>query len=290
MTNTMKKIYFAPTPWADSKTILDDYKLQTPNSDGIWEDLVGVDDLEEAEYIIIQDSSIIKNKLSIYPKEKLIYFSREALDKNSIKEYPEDKFTHFSFWNGTGYLFTKWMYRKQGYGGTSKSYSELKNESIPKKTKELCCILSDTEVCDGHTLRKKFTKEFLDKHKFDLYGKIKFSNSVLVNNDKFNTLINYKYCLGFDNQDYIDNFFGTQFTDSILAECCPIFWCGTDLSKHFPENSYIQINIKNPNEIERILDILKNDDFEKRIPAIKEAKRLLLDKYNIWPTIKSIIK
>jgi len=166
----------------------------------------------------------------------------------------------------------------------------LKSESIAPKTKKLCSILSDKEMCDGHRLRKEFTKKFLEKHNFDLYGEVKFHNSELQNNDKFSTLKDYKYCLGFDNQDTIDNFFGTQFTDSILAECCPIFWCGTDLSKHFPEGSFIQIDIKKEGEIERVIELLENDDFEKRIPAIKEAKRLLLEKYNVWPTIKSIVK
>lgn len=286
----MKKVCFAPTEWARSEFMLADYKLQTPNNDGVWEDLIGVSDYKDADYIVIQDNTTIKNELDLYPKEKLIYFSREALDGYSIKNYPDDKFTHFSYWNNTGYLFTRWIYQKQGYGGTKKTYSQLKNEVLPKKEKSLCCILSDKEMCDGHVMRKKFTKDFLQKYNFDLYGEVNFRNSELVDNDKNNTLVQYKYCLGFDNQDKIDNFFGTQFTDAILAECCPIFWCGTDLSKHFPEGSFIQLDIRKENEIERIIEIIENDDFEKRIPAIKEAKRLLLDKYNVWPTIKSIVK
>ena len=131
---------------------------------------------------------------------------------------------------------------------------------------------------------------FLSKSDLELYGEVNFRTHQLPDNDKFSTLKDYKYCLGFDNQDTIDNFFGTQFTDALLAECCPIFWCGTDLSKHFPEGSFIQIDIRKEGEIERVLELLKNDDFEKRIPAIKEAKRLLLNKYNVWPTIKSIVK
>lgn len=286
----MKKICFAPTQWASSEVMLEDYKLQTPNNDGVWEDLIGVANYEEADYIVIQDNTIIKPNLNSFPKEKLLYFSREALDNFSIRQYPEDKFTHFSYWDNTGYLFTKWIYKRQGYGGTSKTYSELINENLVTKNKQLCCILSNKEMCEGHTLRKKFTKELLTKYEFDLYGSVSFRNSNLVDNDKNKTLVNYKYCLGFDNQDNIDNFFGTQFTDAILAECCPIFWCGTDLSKHFPDGSYIQIDIKKENETDRIIEILKNDNFEKRIPAIKEAKKLLLNKYNVWPTIKSIIK
>ena len=286
----MKKVYFAPTSWADSKTLLDDYKIQTPNSLGIWEDLQGTSDLEEADIVVIQDNTTEKHKLDKFSKEQLIYFSREALDLRSINDYSPNRYTHFSYWNNTGYLFTRWVYQKQGYGGTTKSYDELMSETLSDKKNNICCILSDKEMCEGHKLRKKFTREFLSKSDLDLFGTVSFRTHTLENNDKYNTLKNYKYCLGFDNQDTIDNFFGTQFTDALLAECCPIFWCGTNLSNHFPEGSFIQMDIRKEGEVDRILELLKNDDFEKRIPAIKEAKNLLLNKYNVWPTIKSIIK
>lgn len=286
----MKKVYFAPTDWATSTVLLDEYRYQTPENKGIWEDLQGTDKLDEADYVIIQDFTNEKSKLNNFRKEQLIYFSREALDTHSINNYPSEEYTHFSYWNGTGYLFTRWIYKKQGYGGTTKDYDQLMSETLPKKNKDICCILSDKEMNEGHRLRKKFTENFLSKHSLDLYGGVRFANKTLPGNDKFKTLIDYKYCLGYDNQDNIKDFFGTQFTDSILAECCPIFWCGADLSKHFPDGSFIQIDIRKENEVERIIDLIKNDDFEKRIPAIKEAKNLLLNKYNVWPTIKSIVK
>jgi hypothetical protein len=127
------------------------------------------------------------------------------------------------------------------------------------------------------------------KYKLDLFGSVSFANGSMLNNDKFNTLKDYKYCLGFDNQDHIDNFFGTQFTDTILAECVPIFWCGTDLSKHFTDKSFIQFNARDNNEIDRIINIIKNDNYEERTSSVKESKDLLLDKYNLWPTLKKII-
>ena len=226
----MKKVYFAATDWATSQKLLEDYKYQTPNNLGIWEDLQGTSNIDEADIIIIQDYTKEKDKLGRFSKEQLIYFSREALDRQSIKNYPGDKYTHFSYWNNTGYLFTRWVYRKQGYGGTSKDYDELMSYQENSKTKGVCCILSDKEMCEGHSLRKNFAKDFLSKSDLHLYGEVNFRTHQLPDNDKYSTLKDYKYCLGFDNQDNIDNFFGTQFTDALLADCCPIFWCGTDLS------------------------------------------------------------
>jgi hypothetical protein len=142
---------------------------------------------------------------------------------------------------------------------------------------------------EGHGLRKDFTKKFLNKYHFDLYGSVSFRNSAIPNNDKIEALKPYKYCLGFDNQDFIDDFFGTQFTDSILSWTIPIFWCGTDLSKYFPKNSFIQFDARKDTEIDRIIDIIKNDDYNSRISDLEEARDLILNKYNFWPTIKRVI-
>ena len=76
--------------------------------------------------------------------------------------------------------------------------------------------------------------------------------------DITNALKDYKYCLGFDNQDFIKDFFGTQLSDTLLSWTVPIFWCGTDLSRYLPEGSYIQFNAREESEIDRIIEIIKN--------------------------------
>ena len=123
----------------------------------------------------------------------------------------------------------------------------------------------------------------------DLYGSINFKNCTLPDNDKFYALHNYKYCLSFDNQDHIGNFFGTQFTDSILYWTVPIYWGGANLDKFFPKDSFIQMDIRKQNEKERIVELLQNESYEKRLPALAEARDLILNKYNMWPIINNVI-
>ncbi len=123
----------------------------------------------------------------------------------------------------------------------------------------------------------------------DIYGSVLCSNKTLENNDKRNGLINYNYHLAFDNQDTIKDFFGTQFTDALLMWTVPIFWGGGDGDKYFPEGSYETFNVDDPYEIDRIVDIVESGDYLSRLPAIKEARELILNKYNMWPTIKNAI-
>ena len=142
---------------------------------------------------------------------------------------------------------------------------------------------------EGHEIRKRFAEKFMKKHPLDLYGSVSFRNSDIPNNDKILALKDYKYCLGFDNQDFIKDFFGTQLSDTLLAWTVPIFWCGTDLSRYLPEGSFIQFNAREESEIDRIIDIIKNDDYDARLPKIKEARDMILNQYNFWPTIRKVI-
>lgn len=291
----MRKFYFAPTPWAHSKDVLEDYRFQTPNNSGIWEDIQATTNIDEAEFLVIQDECRDEGVLRKFGPKKRLYFNREALSTHLKNQYPSSEYNRFSFWDGTGYLPTRWWYgtnvsaSAQGYGGITLTYDDLIKENPYKKTKELCCILSDKTMNEGHQLRKDFTKKFLNKYSFDLYGSVSFKNSEIPNNDKIKALKDYKYCLGFDNQDFINDFFGTQFTDSILSWTVPIFWCGTDLRKYFPEGSFIQFDARKETEIDRIIDVISNDDYSKRLPALTEARNLILNKFNFWPTIKSVI-
>lgn len=291
----MKKIYFAPTPWASSSNVLEDYRHQTPQNSGNWEDVIAVTNPDEADYLIIQDETSDSSLLSKFEPKKRLYFNREALSTGILNRINKDEYNIFSFWDGSGYLPIRWWYgtnvgaSSQGYGGITKTYDELSTLEPYQKTKKLCCILSDKVMNEGHGIRKNFAEKYVNKYPLDLYGSVSFKNSTIPNNDKILALKDYKYCLGFDNQDFIKDFFGTQFSDTILAWSIPIFWCGTDLRRYFPEGSFIQFDARNPEEIDRIHQIVENDDYESRLPALKEARNLILNKYNFWPTIKKVI-
>jgi len=96
--------------------------------------------------------------------------------------------------------------------------------------------------------------------------------------------------LCFDNQDTIRDFFGTQFTDAVLSWTVPIYWGGADLQKYFPSKSFIKIDIKNPHEINRVIEMLRNEDYKERVEALTEARDLILNKYNLWSTISDIVE
>ena len=285
------KIYFAPNWGLSPEQMLIDYKKQSPNELGIWKNIESTTNINEAEYLIIQDScdSVLLNK---FPKDKRLYFSREAMDSESHKKYTNDIVNKFSYWDDSGYLWTKWAYPGT-LGGVNKTLDELISEDETRSTKDklISCIQSNKQTTSGHKLRWNFLDKFMKEkpNVLDLFGTIEFNNKELKNNDKYHGLAEYKYSLAFDNQNIIKNFAGSQITDSILYYTVPIYWGGCDLGKFFPDGSYISMDIEKEGEIDRIHDLIINDDYKARLPALKEARNLILHKYNMWPMLHEII-
>jgi hypothetical protein len=183
-------------------------------------------------------------------------------------------------------------------GGISTSYDELCDYRASKKG-QMLCVQSNKRILPGHRLRIEFLRKFCQRspESFDLCGGIisdeefrEFSNlKHLVANNKFLTSAPYKYCLAFDNGAY-PNYFGTQFTDALLSWCIPVYWGAPNIGDFFPEDSYISFDVTNPDEIERIVEIISDpDDYSRRLPSLEIARNLVLNKYNIWDTIDEVV-
>ena len=275
--------------WGDSPEVLyETMRLQTPDNAGKWKDMEATLDISEADYYIVQDYT----DAQIPDNSKVYYFSREVPGGGRIDEIPGAK--KFSYLDDSSYLYTKWMYPGK-LAGVKLSYDSLMSQPPPNKSGELLCIQSDKYFLDGHRKRVNFIKQFIGDYRdeIDIYGSVRILLSYYGSGenyvqDKFQKLKDYKYCLAFDNGQY-NNYFGTQFTDAILSWAVPVYWGAPNISEFFPKDSYISFDATNFDETHRIMDIIDNDDYEKRLPAIKKARDLILTKFNIWPTIYEAI-
>ena len=299
----MIKAYFMPA-WGDSpEVILDTLKLQTPSNSGQWKDLIGVSNIADADCFIIQDytdKEHIKFLESKNMLDKAFYFAREVPGGGPMEEYEGIK--KFSYLDKNSYLYTKWAYPRSISGGTGQTYDDLVNFEAPNKTKSLICVQSNKMFLEGHRVRVKFIREFCEytPDDLDLFGSImknpyftalpSCNNAPkMVDDDKFKTMQEYKYCLAFDNGQY-ENYFGTQFTDAILSWTVPIYWGAPNIADFFPEGSYISFDARNYDEIDRILEVIEDEsDYQSRLPALREARELILNKYNAWDTIHEAI-
>lgn len=272
----MIKIYFTSNWGISSDQILDYFKRQTPNSDGRWNNVVAVKSQIDADYIIVQDGSTEP----ITNMKKVIFFGREPAHVKLHNWNSKGCYKSYHHELGTCWLPVTWW--------VGLSYNELKN-TIYEKSKNFSIIDSGKASLDGHRNRLNIVNSYISKYRssVDLYGRI--SGNILPPRDKSLGLLDYRYNLAIENGS-TDFYFSEKITDAILCDTMPIYWGCKKISRFLPKGSYYPIDIYDKNAVDKIHEIINSDYREQNLGPLKEAKQLILDKYNIWPTIKSSIQ
>lgn len=137
-----------------------------------------------------------------------------------------------------------------------------------------------------HYLRYRMV-DYLSKHLDDLdwYG------WGVKNLDlKYEALSPYRYHIAAEN--YIaENHWTDKISDPILGLCLTFYAGDPALGCLLPPESFIPIPIDDPPRALRIIrEAIANNEYEKRLPAIREARRLVVERYNFYAEIASLIR
>jgi hypothetical protein len=96
---------------------------------------------------------------------------------------------------------------------------------------------------------------------------------------KEDVLEKYRYSVEVDVGE-TRNYFSERVFDSLLMWCMPLCWGSTNIEEYLPKNSFRYIDIYGGGG--DILEIIKTDVRERNLDAIREARNLLLNKYQIF--------
>jgi len=272
-----KKIYFSEY-YKSSSDITKLFSKQCPHGIATWNNLIAVDTQHESDYVIIQDKTkdIIKNK------NKVIFFGREPKHvPGGYREWNDTCFIKKHHEWGDFWLPQTWW--------VDIPYNDLV-ELDHKKTKNLSVIDSGKLVTKDHKFRLDLINGLRSKYPndIDIWGKI--NGNLLPDRDKQKGLLDYKYYLSIEN-GRTNNYFSEKLCDAILCLCMPIYWGCKKIHEFLPNGSYYLIDDTKPVEqiIDEIINISKSDYREKNIENLKLARNMILEKYNIWPTIESLV-
>ena len=286
------------------------YSPLTPNSKGIWKNLIAVTNINDADWVIIIDDIHPKqlNEILNFDKNKVICIPREPQRKNP--NYLKYSFKYSNTYKNFFHCWTSIM-------SIQKNYDQLLAfNKIPLKNKLCSTITSGLNQNTGiYKTRVEFIKklskqkQFLDK--IDIFGynwrkselgemyKGTFGgynkgtcshiDNLLQNTTKWDGLEHYSYSIAIENS-CIKNYFSEKFTDCILAWTIPIYYGCPNIDKYFPKDCYYWLDITSSNCFEELEKIINTPITEKQINAIEEARELILNKYNAWDVIHSIIK
>lgn len=295
----MKKVAFVGNSETPEK-LLELFRKMTPGNSGIWKNLQGVASYKEADYFAVIDwlppnLGIDESKcvfLGAHPETMQAY--RNMSNYKGLKMYDCRHTIGFLEW---------WI---------KYDYDFLSKLEPPTKTKQVCAIVSNANTQSYHKDRLSWLDRFTNliatqKQEFNLYGRIvPFTEPMkkvyrgpcgsldargfaASGNDhmtgKEEVLLEHKYIIEFDATG--SNYFSERVLDDMLLWCMPIYWGGKSVHNYLPSKSfqYFDIIINGAD----VLDIINSNFYEEHIEDLRQARNLLLNKYQLWPRVHEAI-
>jgi len=175
------------------------------------------------------------------------------------------------------------------YGGQTEkgSYDYIANHQPLDKSSDISTVCSSkVDLKTMHSHRVRFTQWMQTQlPQLDVFG-----HGVRYIEDKSDALDPYRYHIAIENH-ICQHHWTEKLSDSFLGLSLPFYFGCPNIADYFPEESYIPIEIGKFNEsLETIQRAIQDNEYEKRLPALKEAKRLALEKYSLFPWLTQLIQ
>lgn len=270
---------------------------QTPGSCSIWGDYKFYinQEIDECDFWVVFSKGEKKNETTKVSPNNLIFITGEPepiyhYDKRFIKQFGKIISCRRDI-NHADLIFSQpaqpWhlgrIVNPDGTFTFLRDYNFFKNnDQISNKKKLLSVISSNRAFTKGHKDRIRFVHQ-LKEHfgdRLDLFGR-----GIHEIEDKWDSLADYKYHIALENCSVYD-YWSEKLADSYLAGAFPFYYGCRNLNKYFPEGSYVSIDINSPaRAIKVIEEAMAKDVFENSLSLLRDAKRMVLDEYNIFSLI-----
>ncbi len=175
------------------------------------------------------------------------------------------------------------------YGGNDErgTYDHLVAAPPPAKTKLISTVCSTKAM--RHTLHAR-RLDFTLSLKKDMPDLDVFGHGMQRIENKADAIDPYKYHLAIENHSS-EHHWTEKIADAYLGYSLPLYFGCTNLDAYFPPESYVWIDIRDHKkaqaDIEKI--IRTPGEYERRLPAIIEARRRVLHEYSTFPQLAQLI-
>ncbi|MEM6552393.1 MAG: glycosyltransferase family 10 [Planctomycetota bacterium] len=159
------------------------------------------------------------------------------------------------------------------------TYDDLARPLDPADKTHACSVIaSSLAYTDSHRQRLAFVEALCARQPaIDRFG---FGHRPI--DDKWLALRDYRVHIGIENSNSPD-YWTEKAADAFLSECFLVYWGCPNLSDYFPEQAFTRIDL---NDVDSALELVEQASDERfyheRRPAILEAKRLVLERHNLF--------
>jgi hypothetical protein len=282
------------------------YDRQSPGRSARWGDVefqINPDGVTECDFWVVGDN-LARTERAICPPENTIFVLWEppsisgvfnSYDPRVLAQFGTIVACQRSDIQHPHILFTQQFHpwhvgqrREQGkVVGYSMDYDYWCKLDPPPKKKLISVIASGKNMCEGHRLRLEFARKLQDhfKDQIDWYG-----SGVREIPDKWDAIADYKYHVAIENS-VVPHYWSEKFADPLLGWAMPVYYGCPLIGSYFPADSHIAIDINDPaGAIRSIEQAVAENRYENSLPALREARERLLNRYNFFPAIIEICR
>jgi hypothetical protein len=171
--------------------------------------------------------------------------------------------------------------------GVDLSYDELVRTPVPYKTRGASWIASRLSLLPGHRSRNAL-REFLSVRRplsVDIFGR-----GIRYIKNKWDALAPYRYSLAIENSRSRD-YWTEKVADCFLSWTLPLYDGCLNLEDYFDPASFIRIDADDHDAtLHRIEELSRSDEWERRMPAIEESRRRVLEEYQLFPALARTVR
>jgi hypothetical protein len=176
-----------------------------------------------------------------------------------------------------------------GHEGPAKPLDYDTLSAMPRldKLRPLSVICSNNTMTEGHRQRVRFVEK-LKAHfgsTLDVFGR-GFQPVV----DKWDAIAPYQYHIALENCS-VPHYWSEKLADAYLAGAYPIYFGCPNLTEYFRPEGFTAIDLRNADQaIATIEEVLARGLYERRQAELLEARRRVLDEYNLFPMLVGLFK
>lgn len=239
------------------------YSIMAPGSKPVWKEITA-DSTKPADLTVALQLPSFNDNNCLHLRREPEIIERWPVDVvgNNVFDYSTIEKYHVTTW---------WL---------TKNYDFLSSLKRPDKKYKVSTLSS---------LKHKHRTDFINNissmsDTIDVYGHIS-GKIVPLTSLRDNVFLKYEKSICIENCS-VNNYFTEKIIDCILGWCMPIYWGCPNISSFLPEGSYRNIDL---DDYSTAIDIINEPVNETELKSIAEARDLILNKYNIWPTMYNYI-
>jgi hypothetical protein len=273
------------------------YLRQTPGSKGVWDDCIFLvnSEVDECDWWFVYEGLVRPETTKCDPRHVVFITGEPPVTRTYDPQFLSQFSTVIT--SHTDLAHPNIVVMQQAlpwYIGIDKnttasnnnflSYDNLKQLTLDglSKPKRASVISSNKEFTRGHRQRIYFVEQLLSRlgDRVDFYGE--GFNDI---GDKWNAIAPYKYHIVLENSS-VPHYFTEKLSDAYLGWSYPIYYGCPNVFDYFPRFSLTEINISELNHaLDTIENVIDSETFERSLPYIGQARKLVLDRYNLFAVL-----